>query len=340
MMQVGARIGARRLAGACLVERARIVGVARVAQIDRAVAREGDARGGRCASAARSRTCRCRARPLRAGPPACRRPSDSAACRPAARARPRRPSAASPPAARRPQARRSRSRESRCRRARARSRRAAPRSSPPCTMPNSARPGAAPSKARLQRSAQRSDSRIARSISARVAGSFRHSSSCITMSAPSRFWISTARSGVSATIAPSICERNVTPRSSSLRSCDSDMTWKPPESVRIGCGQFMKRCKPPSARDALRARPQHQVIGVAEQDVGAGGAHGRRVHALHGRLRADRHEGGRAHDAVRGRDLAGARGAVGRDEPKAEMLAMRGRFSGREPYHDFGARKG
>ena len=45
------------------------------------------------------------------------------------------------------------------------------------------------------------------------------------------------------------------------------MTWKPPESVRIACGQFMKRCSPPSARDPLGAGPQHQVIGVAEHDV-------------------------------------------------------------------------
>ena len=54
------------------------------------------------------------------------------------------------------------------------------------------------------------------------------------MSEPSSAWISIARSGVSSTIAPSRCERNVTPFSSTLRSSASDMTWKPPESVRIG----------------------------------------------------------------------------------------------------------
>ena len=77
------------------------------------------------------------------------------------------------------------------------------------------------------------------------------------MSAPSRFWISIARSGDSATIAPSICERNVTPFSSSLRNADSDMTWKPPESVRIGCGQFMNVCRPPSA--AMRSAPGRSI---------------------------------------------------------------------------------
>ena len=37
----------------------------------------------------------------------------------------------------------------------------------------------------------------------------------------------------------------------------------------------MNRCRPPSARDALGAGPQHQVVGVAEHDVGA-----RRLHLL------------------------------------------------------------
>ena len=56
-----------------------------------------------------------------------------------------------------------------------------------------------------------------------------------------------ARSGVSATMAPSRWERKVTPSSSTLRKSASDITWKPPESVRIGCGQRMNVCSPPSA---------------------------------------------------------------------------------------------
>ena len=113
------------------------------------------------------------------------------------------------------------------------------------------------SNARLLRSAQRSDKCMARSISSRDAGSFRHSSSCMEMSAPSSAWISIARSGESSTMAPSRCERNVTPRSSSLRKVDSDITWKPPESVRIGRGQFMKACRPPSA--AMRSAPGRSI---------------------------------------------------------------------------------
>ena len=70
------------------------------------------------------------------------------------------------------------------------------------------------------------------------------------------------------------------------------------EPARVGQDRVRpvhERVQAAQRRDALGARPQHQVIGVAEQDVGAGRAHGRGVHALDGRLRADRHEGGRAH---------------------------------------------
>jgi hypothetical protein len=131
-------------------------------------------------------------------------------------------------------------------------------SSPPCTMPNKAAPARASfSNAFLLRSAQRSDNCIARSISARGAGSFRHSSSCITMSEPSSPWISMERSGVSSNIAPSMCERNVTAFSVSFRNGDSDITWKPPESVRIGRSQFMNLCSPPSS--ATRSAPGRSI---------------------------------------------------------------------------------
>ncbi len=42
------------------------------------------------------------------------------------------------------------------------------------------------------------------------------------------------RSGVSTWVEPSIWDWKVTPVSSILRRADRDMTWKPPESVRIG----------------------------------------------------------------------------------------------------------
>ncbi len=119
-------------------------------------------------------------------------------------------------------------------------------------MPNIALPGCSP-KAAFDRSAQRSDSRMARSASSGGHGSLTHSSSCIWMSEPSSRWISIDRSGVSSWREPSICDWKVTPRSLSLRSLARLITWKPPESVRIGCGQFMNRCRPPSA--AIRSAP-------------------------------------------------------------------------------------
>ena len=73
--------------------------------------------------------------------------------------------------------------------------------------------------------------------------------------------------------------------------------------------------------DALGAGAQHQMVGIAEHDLGAGVAHHFRCQPLHRRLRADRHEGRRLHAAVRRDDLAAARGAVGFKEAEGEGLA-------------------
>ena len=111
------------------------------------------------------------------------------------------------------------------------------------------------------------------------------------MSDPSSRCTSIERSGDSSTLAPSMWERKVTAFSLTLRSCASDMTWKPPESVSIGPCQPVKSAARRGG-DAFGARPQHQVIGVAEHDIGAGIAHLAPMHALHGARCADRHEGG------------------------------------------------
>jgi len=66
--------------------------------------------------------------------------------------------------------------------------------------------------------------------------------------------------------------------------------------------------------DALGAGPQHQMVGISEHDIGTGIAYLAPVHALHGAGGADRHEGRRPHHAVRRRQPADARLAVGRDE--------------------------
>ena len=78
-------------------------------------------------------------------------------------------------------------------------------------------------------------------------GQATHSSSCMAMSAPMRSaWISMDRSGLSAWREPSMWLAKVTASSLILAMPARDMTWKPPESVRIGPSQRMKRCSPPS----------------------------------------------------------------------------------------------
>ena len=51
-----------------------------------------------------------------------------------------------------------------------------------------------------------------------------------------------------------------------------------------------ERVQPAAARDEIVAGPQIQVIGVAEQDLGAERFEIAMRDALHGALRADRHE--------------------------------------------------
>ena len=79
----------------------------------------------------------------------------------------------------------------------------------------------------------------------------------MAMSEPSSRCTSIERSGDSSTLAPSICERKVTACSVTLRSSDSDITWKPPESVSIGPFQPVNVCRPPSA--AIRSAPGRSI---------------------------------------------------------------------------------
>jgi hypothetical protein len=95
-------------------------------------------------------------------------------------------------------------------------------------MPNSAAPAAcsppASNASRLRR-AQRIDSSIEAAISARGRSVRGHSSNAMTMSEPSRRWISIERSGLSMCFEPSRWLRNSTPSSVSLRSSLRLMTW-------------------------------------------------------------------------------------------------------------------
>ena len=66
-----------------------------------------------------------------------------------------------------------------------------------------------------------------------------------------------ARSGDRNSAWPSICDWNLTPSSLILRKAASDITWKPPLSVRIGRSQSMNLCRPPSR--AMRSAPGRSI---------------------------------------------------------------------------------
>src|SRR5262249_11777196 len=72
--------------------------------------------------------------------------------------------------------------------------------------------------------------------------------------------------------------------------------------------------------DAFGRRPQHQMIGVAEQNLRARGAHVVMVHALDRSLRADWHEGRRMHHAMRGGDRARTCGAIRSGQAEGKWL--------------------
>ena len=250
--QVGAAVRRAALARAALLDRARVVPVLGVGDVEPARRARTAGRCARCGSASRSRTCRPRRRSRSRCPRACRRPSGSAGARPASRRRPRRSRRTSPRAPRRRRGRRARGRRTAARRS-PRGARAADRgATPPCTMPKRSWPGAARRGEAAPRPAGGARHRRL-DRPRRGASTGGHSSNAIAMSLPSAAWIAIARSGVSRCSLPSRCERNVTPSSSTVRRSRRLNTWKPPESVRIARGQPMKRCRPPSA--ATRSAP-------------------------------------------------------------------------------------
>jgi hypothetical protein len=117
---------------------------------------------------------------------------------------------------------------------------------------------------------------------------------------------------------PSMWLWKVTASSVTLEIFDSDMTWKPPLSVRIGLVPAHEAVQAAQPRHPLGGRAQHQVVGVAQHDVGAGLGHlvdGQRLDRAGG---ADRHEGGRADVAARGLQHAGAGRAVGGGDGRRE----------------------
>ena len=126
---------------------------------------------------------------------------------------------------------------------------------------------------------------------------------------------------------PSRCERNVTPSSVTLRSSLRLKTWKPPESVSRARGQLMKRCSPLHAPDGLVAGAQIQMIGVAENDLGAQRLEHVLRNGFDGALRAHGHED-RRFDGLVGQVDAPAPAAGGsfckEIEPEAHFSILSG----------------
>src|SRR5205814_1334700 len=88
------------------------------------------------------------------------------------------------------------------------------------------------------------------------------------------------------------------------------------EPARVGqdrIGPVHKAVQSAKRRDALGAGPQHQVIGVAENEPRAGRGDPFRGHRLDGRGSADRHEHRGLDEPMRGREAPQPRCAVPRD---------------------------
>jgi len=79
----------------------------------------------------------------------------------------------------------------------------------------------------------------------------------------------------------------------------------------MGRGQFIKSCSVPCAADGVGAGAQHQVEGVAEEELRAGARDFFRRQRLNRAGRADRHEGRRVDRPAREFDATAARAAAG-----------------------------
>ena len=106
---------------------------------------------------------------------------------------------------------------------------------------------------------------------------------------------------------PSRCERNSTPCAWILRIVARLNTWNPPLSVRIGPAPIDEPVQPARGADDVQPGADVEVIGIAEDDLGAHLAQLARVNRLDAALRADGHEDRRIHDAMRRGQPAQAR---------------------------------
>ena len=120
------------------------------------------------------------------------------------------------------------------------------------------------------------------------------------MSDPSCAWMSVAFSGVSRCAEPSRCDLKCAPV-----FVDRAAVGEAEDLVAAAVGQDRlvpadETMQPAAPRNEIVAGTQVQVIGVAEQNLGAKRSSSRCVTALTDALRADRHERRRLDLAVRG----------------------------------------
>ena len=154
------------------------------------------------------------------------------------------------------------------------------------------------------------------------------------MSEPSCAWISEAFSGVSRCSEPSRCDRKRAPSSVIVR-----LRREAEHLVAAAVGQDRlvpadESVQAAHARDAIVAGPQIEMVGVAQEDGGAGIDQIAMRHTLHRTLRADRHERRRLDLAVRRDEPASTRASVGVRERETERRHAR-RVQRREFFDKF-----
>ena len=113
---------------------------------------------------------------------------------------------------------------------------------------------------------------------------------------------------------PSIWLWNSTPSSAMRRRPSSEKTWNPPESVSIGTVPGGEPVEPAHGLDHRLARPEVQMVGVAQDDLGAGAADVSGAESSNHGMGAHRHECRGLHLPMRQGESAGAgraRSAVG-----------------------------
>ena len=192
------------------------------------------------------------------------------------------------------------------------------------TMTPGARPAPIARKRSRARTAQRSVRCIEARTSAASAGSARHSSSTMDTSDPSCAWMSAAFSGVSRCDDPSRCDLEAR-----ALLVDRPARRQAEHLIAAAVGQdrtrpARERVQPAAPRDQVVAGPQIQMVGVAQENLGAQVFEIAVGHALDGALRAHGHEGRRFDRPVRRGHHAAARGAVamGHLKGKRHVLSL------------------